>query len=467
MSYIQLPYGYVRNNKQVQFNLPSDYEESQYYKEVPHITNESPAVKNNLLNLLRNREDLKKWLLATSDYGNEIQEDLNAIWGYDDNAIVRHSLDLKDEAIFRNPNPINVTFHDMKKFDLVNPVIGKLATQVRASKLTDYELTKKILNQGEIDKLQLRLDALKYGINNDDDNEGRGSGGGGGGGDDGTPGPGPLPPRTPQQEMDESVRRLDLLRGNTLDVSPDNTMEQNSRIIARKNQERFQNRWIKEREAELLNIPKGIINKRKSSINFNFPDTPPYTPSEDFSRSFNQMLKTIFHNTFNRLCISLNQRNNEKQTFLFSDGNQPKSLSPLRNKLRNIAPLPSKPTIDNFARPITQMTDEKNNTIAITPKRPVPKIEERNLSEQLQSIFQDVDEKITKESETFKEKVEDLDRIIEKVSHIDDDQDEQKIFEFEFFTGGFNQKFDSFVWNFGLSSENIEFLDSLQWDYCK
>ena len=152
---------------------------------------------------------------------------------------------------------------------------------------------------------------------------------------------------------------------------------------------------------------------------------------------------------------------------MFSDGNQPESLSPLRNKLRNIAPLPSKPTIDNFARPITQITDEKNNTIAITPKRPVPKIEERHLSEQLQSIFPDVEETTTKESETFKEKIEDLDRIIEKISNIEDDQDEQKIFEFEFFTGGFNQKFDSFVWNLGLSSENIEFLDLLQWDYCK
>ena len=62
-------------------------------------------------------------------------------------------MNLKDEAIFRNPNQINVTFRDMKKFDLVNPVIGKLATQVRASKLTDYELTKKMLNQGEIYKL--------------------------------------------------------------------------------------------------------------------------------------------------------------------------------------------------------------------------------------------------------------------------------------------------------------------------
>ena len=137
-----------------------------------------------MLNLIRNRDDLKKWLLATGKYGNEIQDDLNAIVGYDEkfnNAIVRHLLDLKDNAIFRNPNPINVTFHDMKKFDLVNPVIGKLATQVKASKLTDYQLTKKILQQGEIDELQLRLDKLKYGVkkDDDDDNNNRGRGGGG------------------------------------------------------------------------------------------------------------------------------------------------------------------------------------------------------------------------------------------------------------------------------------------------
>ena len=113
------------------------------------------------------------------------------------------------------------------------------------------------------------------------------------------------------------------------------------------------------------------------------------------------------------------------------------------------------------------MTDGKNNAIAITPKRPVSKIEERNLSEQLQSIFPDVDETIAKESETFKEKMKDLDTITEKVSNLDDDQDEQKIFEFEFFTGVFNPKFDSIVQKFGLSSENIEFLDFLQWDYCK
>ena len=85
----------------------------------------------------------------------------------------------------------------------------------------------------------------------------------------------------------------------------------------------------------------------------------------------------------------------------------------------------------------------------------------------LQSIFPDVNETIKEEPETFKEKIEDLDEIINKVSNIDNDQDEQKIFEFEFFTGGANQKFDSFVQKFGLSSENLEFLDFLQWDYCE
>ena len=128
----------------------------------------------------------------------------------------------------------------MKKFDLVNPVIGKLATQVKASKLTDYQLTKKLLEQGEVDKLQLRLNALKHGVNEDkDDDENRGDRGSGGGGDDGTPSPRPSPPRTPQQEMDDIVRRLDILRGNTPDVSPNNTAAQNFRIIARINQERF------------------------------------------------------------------------------------------------------------------------------------------------------------------------------------------------------------------------------------
>ena len=73
---------------------------------------------------------------------------------------------------------------------------------------------KKILEQGEIEKLLLRLDALKYGNNKDDnDNEGRGGRGGSGNDDnDGTPGQGPnLSKKTLEQEMEEITRRLHFL----------------------------------------------------------------------------------------------------------------------------------------------------------------------------------------------------------------------------------------------------------------
>ena len=177
MSCIQLPYGFVKNNKKIQFNLLRNYEDFEYIKKLPYISNKGPDVENKVLNALKNREDLKKWLLATSDYGQEIQDDLNAIVGYDEkfnNAIVRHVLDLKNEAVLRNPNPLNVTFQDVKKFDVVNPVIGKLATQVKASKLTDYKLTKKLLGQGETEKLEYRFELFKEGlddITNDDNDE--------------------------------------------------------------------------------------------------------------------------------------------------------------------------------------------------------------------------------------------------------------------------------------------------------
>ena len=195
MSLIQLPYGFRKNSRQRQFDLPKNYETSQYFKRLPYITNKGHKFKdfkfnynNRVINLINNRQDLKKWLLATSEYGNEIQKDLNAIFGYDEkfnNAIVRHALDLKDSAIFRNPNLLNVTFLDVKKFDMTNPIIGKLAAQIKANKLSNEDLTKKILMQGEVEKIKNRLAEIKkWGTRStrldDDDNSGPGAGGGGG-----------------------------------------------------------------------------------------------------------------------------------------------------------------------------------------------------------------------------------------------------------------------------------------------
>ena len=346
---------------------------------------------------------MKRWLLATSDYGREIQDNLNAVVGYNEkfnNSIVRHALDLKDEAIFCNPNPINVTFYDMKKFDQVNPVIGKLDAQVKASKLTEQEINQKLLDNFEADTIQAKLDKLKYGSpDDDDDDDGNKKRPGG------TPGGTPVPPKTPLDYVDELQKRLDCLRGN--DVSPHNTPEQNAKIIQRKNTEKFINQQLRQREKELSNLPKGNFSKKRSSIRsslkFKLPGTPPATPFDDYwdDVADNSIKSTsasgppepplfYYERGFPPLSRSVQKAhlppitpktslppppsNTLRETsFLTPEG----SVSPLRNKLPFIAPLPN---INNFSRTITDIIDQKNNTISTTPKKiPLPPIGQKKL----------------------------------------------------------------------------------------
>ena len=131
-SYTQLPYGFRKKSEPIQFNLPKYYAESQYLNRLPYLSNKNdPDVDNKILNVIKNRKDLQKWLLATSDFGQELQEDVNAIVGGDEkfnNAVVRRALDLKNDGVFQYPEPLTVVFRDVKNFDMQNPIIGKLAT---------------------------------------------------------------------------------------------------------------------------------------------------------------------------------------------------------------------------------------------------------------------------------------------------------------------------------------------------
>ena len=75
--------------------------------------------------------------------------------------------------------------------------------------------------------------------------------------------------------------RLDRLRGNTpLEVSPFNTKEENSRIIAQKNWQKVHSQQINQIGKELSQLPKGNVKKKRSSIKFKLPETPPVTPQQ-------------------------------------------------------------------------------------------------------------------------------------------------------------------------------------------
>ena len=139
----------------------------------------------------------------------------------------------------------------MKKFDQVNPIIGKLTAQVRASKLTEKELNQKMLDNFEADQIQARLDRLKYGgPDNDDDDDDNKKGRG-----EGTPGGTAL--RVPDD--DELLRRLNRLGGNDTDelVKWFNRLRGNESLSPRDVEYLiFYNQRIRQREKELTGLKK-------------------------------------------------------------------------------------------------------------------------------------------------------------------------------------------------------------------
>ena len=136
MSYIQLPYGVVNDERQAKLNLPEKYGASQYFKELPYLYNKIiPDFQNSVVDTLYTRAYLRKHLLAASSYGRNIQENINSVVtdGKFNNALVRNVLDEKNKGVFTSFNPLSVTFKDAKKFDVQNRIIGNLLTQVSAN----------------------------------------------------------------------------------------------------------------------------------------------------------------------------------------------------------------------------------------------------------------------------------------------------------------------------------------------
>ena len=466
MSHIQLPYGFVNKPEEIRFDLPKNFEENFYYDKVPYLTNHTPEVENKLINLIKNRDDLKKWLLATSPYGEEIQQDLNAVVGHDEkfnHAIVRHALDLKDESIFRNPNAFNVTFYDMKKFDQVNPVIGKLAAQVRASQLTEKELNEKLLNKFEADQIQARLDRLRYGNKNDDDDN-----------DDGNDGGGPEGGNRDEITDEELEKKLARLRGNTESYSRRFINDRTNEI----NRLREQTRGNVDRIRDTLSphlrfrsspedlfwdgiaqewIPNNVPLSGPPPFVYDEKDFPPLPAPGTTPPTHLPPLPSVTPTAPSFYSTPL-------PPISSSDASQ--SLSPLRNKLPSLDPLPSLPDINDFSRPITELVDTKNKTIEITPKKiDLPPIGQKQLSKELNQLFPDVDVAIKEKQETFKERTENIEELVQKVG--ENDKNSSVTFQFEFFQGGENAKFDSFMKNFGLTEENLKFIEFLQSEYCR
>ena len=119
MSYLSLPFSLIRKEEKIKLDLPKNYGASQYIKRLPYISREDPSFQNSIIDIINNRSDLRKFLLATSDYRRNIQENINSVvTGGKFNQAVAFAcrvLDQKNKGVFESPTPLSVTFKDAKK----------------------------------------------------------------------------------------------------------------------------------------------------------------------------------------------------------------------------------------------------------------------------------------------------------------------------------------------------------------
>ena len=144
MSYIRLPDGLKKKTDKTQLSLPKNEKIKDLLGSLLYIANlQDPTLQNKVENILKNTEDLQKYLLATDDLKDTMEESLDLAVGYgrlNDGTEVRHvsERDDPDYNFFKkNDNQLDVVYKKQAKFDIQNPVIGSLLKQINKPKISN------------------------------------------------------------------------------------------------------------------------------------------------------------------------------------------------------------------------------------------------------------------------------------------------------------------------------------------
>ena len=179
---IQLPYGFICDKNpggELHFDLHQDFKKELLFKKQLYVAHlENPVINNVVKGGKVDNLALQKFLLATNLLQDSIQENLNMIvmnGGFND-ASIRRALDTKFPSIMKKPNPIEVMFKDKSKFDVQNPVVSLLITQVVDNKKKEKEILRALDQAPSIKDLNIEkrfcdLKNFNEGRNNDEDDD--------------------------------------------------------------------------------------------------------------------------------------------------------------------------------------------------------------------------------------------------------------------------------------------------------
>ena len=126
------------------------------------------------------KEDVQKYILATSDFAKSIQTDINHYVTRDriNDASFRQMIDPISKNILRRQNPSELVFEDISTFDAENPVVGCLLKEIDLKKKqSDSNFIKSLPShpgkefeiKSRLEKLR-REETIKNNNNNDNNN---------------------------------------------------------------------------------------------------------------------------------------------------------------------------------------------------------------------------------------------------------------------------------------------------------
>ena len=96
------------------------------------------------------KDDVQKYLLATSDFAKSMQTDINDYVTRDriNDASFREKLDPISKNILRRQNPLELVFEDISTFDSENPIAGSLLREINfRRKQTDSDFIRSLPSQ--------------------------------------------------------------------------------------------------------------------------------------------------------------------------------------------------------------------------------------------------------------------------------------------------------------------------------
>ena len=140
MSYFLLPRGKLHKKEEIKKlnNLTSNYSSLFYKDRANYVDVDLPSTVANKI-LAEGQpltDDIKNFLLGTSDYAKGIQSDIDLYVTRDrhNQASFGHKLDPIEKSVWRTENPLALLLKDVANFDAQNPIIGSLLREIGLGK---------------------------------------------------------------------------------------------------------------------------------------------------------------------------------------------------------------------------------------------------------------------------------------------------------------------------------------------